>query len=210
MNEAFWEKVFPVITLILGGFIQFGFSLINDKISEKKEKKLLRREKLEPVYQNLRKYVRALPELSPREILLQIDNPYDYIGCKFGDVHKILTDRITELSNNRETNKDEINRLEKLMEALILIEDKIDEAVELYNYFVDNYIDAFYEFSSAEVQLEFTKLNLMVTNAFDKRCTGFVCVTKVIPEDHNVEGINEFLKIKIKLLNEIQKDLGSI
>lgn len=59
MKDAFWENVFPVITLILGGFIQFLFSLINDKIREKKEKKLLRREKLEPVYQNLRKYVRA-------------------------------------------------------------------------------------------------------------------------------------------------------
>lgn len=196
-----------ILGAIVGAVLTNIFNKKNEEKLERREKEKMRREKIDDVYKTIRKFVRLLPVIAPKDILAKFDNTEEYNNYTANNVREILVNiRLKYLKENDcyDEYYDSINHF--INELVVLDNMYTGNVPALKRNSFEN--QAFDLYAGDDVKLALEELLSIADSAFIEGKSGFILNTDQLKKNPNAEELNIMKDAKRKLDIAIKKDLG--
>lgn len=168
MNDFISTRLWPIITLIIGAFLHYIFTLLSDSRRIRIERERIRKNKLDKAYKALLEYIRYLPHSTIKVIIkdINIDGKYDEVDVE--DIRKVLNEEIKIYSNKELKNNEYYKKLKDCYGQVNVMFNKYEFANKnLYDGF-RNYKDDFECYAPNNVIKAYYKLCLLQDKSYNK------------------------------------------
>ena len=111
MNDFISTRLWPIITLIIGAFLHYIFTLLSDSRRIRIERERIRKNKLDNAYKALLEYIRYLPHSTIKVAIKDINRDGKYDEVDVEDIRKVLNEEIKNYSSSKNQNDEDFKKL---------------------------------------------------------------------------------------------------
>lgn len=201
MTDVFVNILVAIVSGTTTIIISEMFRRKRDAIKEQKEKEEKALQIKKDLYDSIKRYVRTLPMISPRDILNKVDpnNKYQYISAE--EVRSFIMSKYNVALYN-EGNYSDIDYYKRLLKQLDESIRNYGKAREMFSDIYINSDDVLQNYISKEIVNLFLKVDNIARIAYEDGTIAYLD-----PSFDDVNKGNKFLEACDKLFLAINKDL---
>ncbi len=206
--------LYTQIISIIGTFIVTIASVIitqifyskNQEKKEQKEDERNRRKELKEPYEQIMRYIDSIPLKAPKDIIEKINDKGQYDEIRVNQLKNYLEKQVEKYWLKKDIDSNEFKNIYLCLSELSHAFSAYKDSQKVYKDFSKKYLNIFNMYAPYEIDLALIELNITVISAFSyfevKEASSFVDLRYKNKSYDNIESM------KIRLINEIRKDLG--